>query len=199
MAFQPTGRNGLNGKWLIREYADPVTGEVQWQNVSGGVMPAPASIYGSYDAGYLNAVPNTVPAGGTAQLSEAAAQADPRGTMSNVIRGMSDDFFKTAIPVKDDLIKMTTYNGNKGVVDGLKSQGVASADQSFDNAQGQATRNTQRYGMNLTKEQGEAQASALSSGKALAEVDASNRATLFQQDLNKQLVSGMGSPAGITK
>ena len=40
--------------------------------------------------------------------------------MANVLRGMSDDFFKTAIPIKDDLIKMTTYNGNSGVVDDLK-------------------------------------------------------------------------------
>lgn len=134
-----------------------------------------------------------------ASISESAAQTDPRGTMADVVRSMSDDFFKTAIPVKDDLIKMTTYNGNSGVVDALKSQGMAAVNQSFDNAQGQANRNTQRYGMALTKEQSDAQASALSSGKALAQVDTTNRAVQSQRDLNKQLVSGMGSPAGITK
>ena len=126
------------------------------------------------------------------------ASADPRGTMSNILLSQSKDFFDTAVPVKNDLVKMTTYNGNRGVVDGLKTQGMAAVNQSFGNAQGQAERNTQRYGMALTKEQGDAQASALSSGKALAEVDATNRATQFQSDLNKQLVSGMGSPAGIT-
>lgn len=137
-------------------------------------------------------------------IDEGAAYVDPRGTMAGVVRGMSDDFYNTADPfsgvnLKSDLIKMTTYNGNKGVVDGLKSQGMAAVNRSFDNAQGQSTRNTERYGMNLTKEQGSAQASALSSGKALSEVDALNRSTQFQQDLNKQLVSGMGSPVGITK
>lgn len=158
---------------------------------------AATSVGYQYYPGWAWGNTSNVNAAGT--ISEAAAQSDPRGTMSDVLLGMSSDFFNTAVPVKDDLIKMTTYGGNTGVVDGLKSQGMAQAARSFDNAQGQATRNTQRYGMQLTAEQQGAQDSALASGKALAEVDASNRATLFQQDLNKQLVSGMGSPAGITK
>jgi hypothetical protein len=132
-------------------------------------------------------------------LSEWAATIDPRGTMANVLRGMSDDFFSTAIPVKNDLIEMTTYNGNKGVVDDLKTQGMAQTAQSFTNAAATAGRNVARYGMKQTVEQQAAQSSALSSGKALAEVDSLNRATQYQNDLNKQLVSGMSSPAGITK
>jgi hypothetical protein len=144
-------------------------------------------------------VANASPGGVPGQLSEVGAWLDPRGTMANVLLGMSDDFFATAVPVKNDLLAMTTYNGNKGVVDDLKSQGMAAANQSFDNIQGQAGRNTARYGMQLTAEQAGAQQSALTSGRALAGVDAANRATMFQNDLNKQLVSGMGSPAGITK
>ena len=132
-------------------------------------------------------------------MSEAAAMADPRGTMADMTRAMSNDFFNTAVPVKDDLIKMTTYNGNTGVVDGLKAQGAAQVKSSFDNAEGVAGRNAARYGMNMTKEQQGAQDAALDSGRALAEVDASNRATMFQQDLNKQLVSGVSGMSGVTK
>lgn len=132
-------------------------------------------------------------------LNEEAAQLDPRKIMGQLTLAMSDDFFKTAVPVKNDLIKMTTYNGNNGIVDGLKSQGMAEVKQSFTNAQGRAERNTQRYGMELTKEQRDARATALSSGQALAEVDTTNRATQYQQDLNRQLVSGMSGAAGISK
>ena len=132
-------------------------------------------------------------------FNEEGAQLDPRGTMGNVVLGMSDDFFSTAVPVKNDLLAMTTYNGNPGVLPALQKQGMAAANQSFDNLAGQAGRNTARYGMQLTAEQAGAQQSALTSGRALAGVDASNRATQFQNDLNKQLVSGMGSPSGITK
>ena len=135
----------------------------------------------------------------TQPLSDWSAQMDPRATMGNITRGMSADFFSTAIPAKDDLIRTTTYNGNAGVVEGLKSQGMAQVGRSFENAGQQAGRNAERYGMQLTAEQQAAQNSSLSGGKALAEVDALNRATQFQNDLNKQLVSGMGSPAGITK
>ena len=132
-------------------------------------------------------------------LSEQTAIDDPRQTMANMTRAMSNDFFSTAVPVKDDLTKMTTYNGNSGVIESLKSQGMAQAEQSFSNAGEQAVRNSARYGMDLTNEQSAAQESALSSGKTLAEVDASNRATMFQKDLNKQLVSGIAGSSSAAK
>lgn len=201
MALISTGRvstvsGGEGQSYTTTEYLDDTTGSVLWD------AGAPETVSGDFNAQYyqgLQNIGNNSPGGTVGAISESAAQLDPRGTMSNVLLSQSKDFFDTAVPVKNDLVEMTTYNGNKGVVDGLKSQGMATVNQSFDNAQGQAERNTQRYGMALTKEQGDAQTSALSSGKALAEVDATNRATQFQQDLNKQLVSGMGSPAGITK
>lgn len=205
MALIATGRSGYTrletGEGNVTdtystEYVDDVTGLSSWDN---GV---PSNMSGELTGDYyqtLQNIGNSNPGGTSGTISVAAASADPRGTMANVTNSMADDFFATAVPVKDELIAMTTYNGNKGVVEGLKSQGMAQVASSFNNAEGVADRNTKRYGMNLTKEQGDAQASALSSGKALAEVDTVNRATKFQNDLNKQLVSGMGSPAGITK
>jgi hypothetical protein len=178
------------------------TGEIRWDYPGLRVNPVPPSISGTYNAQYSQAlqnISNSQPGGIPGQLSEDAAQSDPRGTMSNVLLGMSNDFFSTAVPIKDDLISMTTYDGNKGIVGDLKNQGRAQVKQAFSNAVDQADRSEKRYGMQLTKEQHEAQNSALSSGRALAEVDMSNRATQVQQDLNKQLVSGMGSPTGITK
>lgn len=207
MPVQATGRTGTRnilGQHIpVFEFADPVTGNIKWgTDAANARYTGVTNIQGSYSGDFLQAEQNVLNAkqgGLQGALSVTAAQADPRGTMANVINSMSDDFFATAVPVKNDLIATTTYNGNKGVVDDLKSKGMAQVQQSFDNAQGVATRNTQRYGMAQTKEQAEAQASSLSSGKALAEVDTLNSATQFQQDLNKQLVSGMGSPAGITK
>ena len=132
-------------------------------------------------------------------INEDQAINDPRGTMAEMTRAMSLDFFNTAVPVKDELVKMTTYNGNTGVVDGLKKQGMEQVGSSYKNAGETAVRNTERYGMNLTAEQQTAQASALSSSKALAEVDATNRATQYQQDLNKQLVSGIAGAQNTVK
>lgn len=204
MALIPTGRKaaqsfaegeGTSGV----EYIDDITGEVSWVGSNAGIVDGAGEGYSLDYYNVLQNVSNKQPGGVSGALSEQAAVIDPRGTMGNVLRGMSDDFFQTAIPVKDDLIKMTTYNGNAGIIDNLKKQGKAQVERSFANAGAEAGRNAERYGMQLTKEQQAAQNSALSSGKALAEVDALNRATQFQGDLNKQLVSGMGSPAGITK
>ncbi len=175
-------------------YQDDGNGNSIWVN---DTITDPTGNWTSNDNGTTwTAIPGRLAAG---SISESGAQSDPRSTMANVIRGMSDDFFKTAIPVKDDLIKLTTYNGNKGVIDDLKRKGMEQVGQAFESTQGQIARNTQRYGMQLTPEQQSAQSSALETGKSLAEVDAVNRAGMFQRDLNKQLVSGFGSPSGITK
>lgn len=124
-----------------------------------------------------------------------AALSDPVTASANMTRAMSNDFFETAIPLKNDLIKMTTYNGNTGVVDALKTQGMANVDRAFSGATDAAARNTQRYGMTQTPEQAGAQQTALTTGKDLAQVDTLNRANLYQKDLNKQLVGGMAMPA----
>jgi len=94
---------------------------------------------------------------------------------------------------------MTTYNGNAGVLDGLLKQGSDQVDRSFNAARNNIDRNRQKYGMQLTPEQQQANDISLSIGKSSALVDSQNRARLYQQDLNKQLVSGMGSSVGITK
>jgi hypothetical protein len=152
--------------------------------------------YGTPTGGWQ---PTAYPFNGVAPLNTGAANNDPRGTMAQVINSMSLDFFNTAVPLKDDLVKMSTYNGNTGVVDKLKTEGMSAVGQSFDKATGAANRNAERYGMQQTAEQKTAQDSALASGRALGQVDANNGAVQFQKDFNKQIVSGMGSPTGITK
>ncbi len=119
----------------------------------------------------------------------------PRETQANLIRAQWEDFVNTALPVRDDLMKMTTYAGNTGVVGELKEQGAANVANSFATTTGTAARQQSHYGMAADPTQQAAldRSAALSKAAALAGVD--NDANRFQADLNRQIVAGMGSMA----
>ena len=129
-------------------------------------------------------------------VDPAVAAADPRGAMANLVRAQWADFQNTALPVKDQLVGMTTYNGNRGVVDALKTQGMKQADTSFDNAVGTAQRQTERYGMSMNPAEQTTLDRAANLGRAGAKVDAANTANQFQKDLNQQIVAGSGMSGG---
>jgi hypothetical protein len=123
-------------------------------------------------------------------IDEGRAEGDPRSVQAELIKKQSDDFFRDAVPLKNDLLAMTTYNGGTGVLPQLQAAGLKSVNQEADKAEAQIVRNQERFGVSLTPEQQAAQTSTLQKGRALGQVDSMNRAALFQKDLNKELVAG---------
>lgn len=123
----------------------------------------------------------------------------PRIAASDMILGMSKDFWNeqdpySGISLKKDLERMTTYNGNPGVLGQLNQESAAANNSAFRNAQGLQGRTLQRYGMQQTAEQAQQSQSDMTRNKVLGSVDAQNRNQQFQNDLNKKLVSGNTAP-----
>jgi len=120
----------------------------------------------------------------------------PRVYAEKMINGMSNDFYNAAdqysgISLKKDLEAMTTYNGNKGMLGELNAQGQTQNTANFANAEGQQGRMLSRFGGQQTAEQKAIQGSEMARGKVLGSVDSSNRNQTYQNDLNKQLMSGL--------
>jgi hypothetical protein len=129
-------------------------------------------------------------------VDPAKAQEDPRGLMADLIRSQWADFQKNALPVVDSLRAMTTYDGNPGVADALKEQGMAAANTAYGNTMGKAARDTQRFGMAITPGETSTLTRAAGLNRTAATVDATNRADDFQKDLNRQIVAGAGMAGG---
>jgi hypothetical protein len=220
MALIATGKTGQIGTPTMAEYdaggqAESIsyttsrqvyntdTGQMEWD---GGTPPA-ESITGSYTNDYYNAVQglaNSQSGGTPGMLSEQVALTDPRGQASSMIQGMQDMFYDegntaSGISLKQDLEAMTTYGGNKGVLGALNASGTKANTTAFDNRfganglGGSTARDNSRYGVTLTEEQKQQQQSSANQGRALGSVDVKNRNAQFQNDLNKQVVSGMSS------
>lgn len=206
MSLMATGRGaGIFGN-TSREYIDTDTGQITWMNRSGQLVAQPPAIVGSYSPQYQEfqqqyAVANDgtfpgQPQSAVSYIDPSRATSDPRGVLADVIRGQWDDFSQTALPVKRDLEAMTTYAGNPGVVGALKDQARTNAQTSFGNMVNDAQRETQSYGMSLSPTSQTALTRAAKLGMAAATTDGVNRANDFQQDLNRQIVSGASLSGG---
>lgn len=118
------------------------------------------------------------------------AQADPRGLMADITRNQWMDFQNTAVPVIRDLQSMTTYAGNKGVVEELKTDARRNAKAAYGAIVPNAEREAQSFGMSLSPASRGTLERSSKLGMAAASVDGVNRANTFQQDLNRQIVAG---------
>ena len=119
-----------------------------------------------------------------------AATTDPRGVMADITRGQWLDFQNTAVPVIKDLQGMTTYAGNTGIVEGLKTEARNNARGAFGGMVADAERSAQSYGMALSPASRGALERSSKLGMAAATTDGVNRANTYQQDLNRQIVAG---------
>lgn len=133
---------------------------------------------------------------GLAAIDPGRAASDPRGTEAALIRSQWEDFVNTAVPVRDQLMAMTTYAGNPGVAASLKESGAKNVENAFNATTGAAQRQQQRYGMSVSPQEQETVDRAATLGKTAALVDVDNRANQFQQDLNRQVVAGASTVSG---
>jgi hypothetical protein len=120
----------------------------------------------------------------------------PRYVASGMIDSMSNDFYNESDPysgvsLKRDLEAMTTYNGNKGMLGQLNAASTAQNGANFDNATGQLNRTVSRYGGQQTAEAQAQQTGDMSRSRMLGSSDVKNRNNSYQNDLNKQLMSGL--------
>lgn len=129
------------------------------------------------------------------QIDPSKAASDPRGTQAELIRASYADAQARFMPLEDMLKTFTTYNGNKGVVDSLNEASKKGVDSTFNTMQGMQSRTQQRLGMAPDAATEQAQSRDMGLNKTLATVDAQNRNEMFQQDLNRQVVSGSGMAA----
>lgn len=118
------------------------------------------------------------------------AMNDPRGTMSDILRGQWSEFEGSTVPIIKQLEGMTTYGGNTGVVDKLKTEARQNAKAAFGNIVPDAQRQAASYGMGMNATTQGALERSSKLGMAAAEVDGVNRANQYQQDLNRQIVAG---------
>lgn len=125
---------------------------------------------------------------------------NPREVTGDIIRGQWDDFKSTYLPVirggEGSLESMTTYAGNKGVVEGLKATGAANATNAFNNTLSTAQRGVARMGMAPDAASTASLTTQAGLQKTLSTVDSANKATQFQTDLNKQIAGGASMQAG---
>lgn len=168
-----------NGNWYEGRSVSnstPITrGVGSWMNKDKVEEAEKADFYANNPSNYI------YPAG---------AQNDPRGTMAEILRGQWKEFETTTVPIIKQLEGMTTYAGNTGVVDALKTEARQNAKASFGNVVTDANRQAASLGMSLSPTTQGALERSAKLGQAAAEVDGVNRATQYQQDLNRQIVAG---------
>jgi hypothetical protein len=150
-------------------------------HLSGGRY-APASPQAIADYKYQQSTPGAI--------NPQYAATDPRAVMAGVVRGQWGEFQNSTVPIIKELENMTTYGGNTGIVDGLKSEARTNAKAAFGSVLPDAQRDAASFGMALSPATAGTLERSAKLGQAAATVDGVNRANEYQQDLNRQIVSG---------
>lgn len=124
---------------------------------------------------------------------------DPNAVMNDITNGMWSRVESKYIPLMDALQKYTTYNGNEGIEGQLLDQAKADTTQSFESAANISARKMAGMGMAPTAAESAAMAKDRQFAEGMAQVDSANRIRTLQQDLNRQIATGMPGVSEVRK
>ncbi len=126
----------------------------------------------------------------TGTIDLATAMNNPRDAYANLLRSQHEEWVKDFQPLEQNLIGMTTYNGNKGIADGIIANQSAAINNNFEQAQGVASRSLARYGVAMNPAETQVSGRAIDLAKTTAQVDMRNKVNNMQADLNRSILNG---------
>jgi hypothetical protein len=135
----------------------------------------------------------------TGVINVDAAVNDPRGAQAAITRAQYQEWLDTFQPAGQDLMAMTTYNGNKGLASGIIEEQRKNIDANFTGAQGMRDRAVSGYGMQLTAEQQDAANAGMALDKSKAVSGMVAQTNRWQDDLNKKIMSSGASTTGAVR